>query len=56
MIARLPRPLVAIAVLVFAATLPVACSSLRAHRAEAPAPAAPAAMPAATPSGVALHH
>lgn len=57
MIARLPRPLIAIAALVFAATLPVACTGLRAHRAEAPAPApAPAAMPAATPSGVALHH
>lgn len=51
MIARLSRPLVAIAALLFAGVLPVACTSLRAHRADAPATAV---MPAATPSGVEL--
>lgn len=51
MIARLSRPLVVIAALLFAGGLPVACTSLRAHRADAPATAV---MPAATPSGVEL--
>lgn len=51
MIARLSRPLVAIAALLLAGALPVACTSLRAHRADAPAVAT---MPAATPSGVEL--
>ncbi len=55
MIARHARPLVVIAALLLAGVLPVACTSLRAHRADAPADApAVATMPAATPSGVEL--
>lgn len=55
MIARHARPLVVIAALLLAGALPVACTSLGAHRADAPADApAVATMPAATPSGVEL--
>lgn len=53
MTARLFRPLVFAVGLLLAGALPVACTSLRAHRADAPA-AANATMPATTPSGIEL--